>query len=113
MSDSEQIDRLAARYLAACDKVFVAALEASDRVTARNIAKSALSVALDSAKAFDMPSSREQAITWYERLSSLYLNKAGTDEEIGQVLRWASSSMDKMFNRLNPINEDQQTDDVK
>jgi hypothetical protein len=100
MRNLDEIVDLAARYLAACNSVVDAAVARGDSKTAANVTKSALSVAVNCAIAFDTTPATDTALTWYERLSLLYMSDGPDD--LSDALKWGSAAINELLTKQQP-----------
>lgn len=88
---------IAIRYLAACDALFADTQRCDDRSLGAQVARSALSVAINSVTALDYSSGREIAVTWFERLQSLFHDDPQPSSDLSRTVKWAVNSMASVF----------------
>jgi hypothetical protein len=100
MTEQIEVDDLASRFNEACNTVFTTAIANQDVNSAVAVAKSALSVAVQLGIDLNQPSYPELAISWFERLSSLYSDSMPPPNDIAKTLEWAGSAIAKMLQSL-------------
>ena len=93
----EEIRKLAERHLKICEGFFAEARSRDDVDTAAHAARSALSVALNCAVDLAQEVRRETALTWLERLSTLYADTVPAPEYLSKALKWATGSISRIF----------------
>jgi hypothetical protein len=85
--------QLLQRHLAVCDSTYLVAVSRGDIEVAAHLARSALSVALTAVVAVNKNELEEAVLTWYERLSSLYIKNIPAPRYVSQTLKWASDAI--------------------
>lgn len=100
---ADEVPQLAHRYLEVCESVYRAAITNHDTKLAGQIAKSALSVVINAANELGRSSAQQLALSWFERLASLYKDGTPIPGDISRTLRWASSAMIYVFNPNDQI----------
>jgi hypothetical protein len=96
MSDTEPVEdllELATRFLDACNSLFADALRYEDRPLATQIARDALSVAIDSVTALNYSPGHKLAHTWFGRLQSLFNSSSEKSSAVEKTLKWAEINM--------------------
>jgi hypothetical protein len=98
MVEPHEIKDLAHRYVQACDSVYTTAVANNDIGLAGLIARSALSVVLNSATEIGQPIAQSFAVKWFERLASLYKGGTAPPDDVNRTLKWASTVMIGVLN---------------